>query len=70
MIAAALIFAVGCVLDLYFLFDYVRRDFTLDTQSHSAIYGLFLIIVAAQLFGFTLLLELARRTGFAAHRDH
>jgi hypothetical protein len=70
MIAAALIFAVGCALDLYFLFDYVRRDFTLDTQSHPAIYGLFLIIAAAQLFGFTLLLELARRTGFAAHRDH
>jgi glycosyltransferase involved in cell wall biosynthesis len=70
MIAAGLVFAAGSLLDFYFLVEYIRRDFTLETQSHPAIYGLFLIILAAQLFGFTLLLELARRTGFAVGRGH
>jgi glycosyltransferase involved in cell wall biosynthesis len=69
MITAAVIFLVGCLLDLNFLVDYFRKDFTLDEQSHPAIYGLFLIILAAQLFGFTLLLELTRRVGFAPQRE-
>jgi len=64
MIAAGVLFAGGLLMELAFALRYLRHGLRLEGISYSAIFGLFLIILAAQLFGFTLLLELGRRRGF------
>jgi glycosyltransferase involved in cell wall biosynthesis len=64
MIAAATLFAIGFFIEIAFLSRYIEHGLRLERVSYSAIFGLFLIILSAQLFGFTLLLELGRRCGF------
>lgn len=63
MIGSAALFILGFLVDAVFLFQYMRGGLHVDEVSHPAIFGLFLIILSAQLFGFTLLLELGRRMG-------
>jgi glycosyltransferase involved in cell wall biosynthesis len=70
IIAAGVVFGLGALLDLNLVLDYFERGFRLETLSHPAIYGLFLIMLAAQLFGFTLLLELFRRTTLHTPTGH
>jgi len=69
MIAAALIFGAGSIFELEFLADYLGQGLKLERFSHPAIFGLLLIILSAQLFAFTLLLELGRRSGFGFDRE-
>ena len=64
MIAAGALFGIGSLIEVAFLFRYIRLGLRLEGVSYSAIFGLLLIILSAQLFGFTLLLELGRRCGF------
>ena len=52
---------VGIVLDILFLKSYFDNNFTILKYKYSAIYGLMLIIFGAQIFCFTLLIELKRR---------
>lgn len=61
-----MLLAAGCVLAGALLlgtlvYDYFNLDFRLFEISHSAIFGLLLIIVGFQTFCFTLLLEMAKR---------
>jgi glycosyltransferase involved in cell wall biosynthesis len=65
MIAAGALFAIGLIIEIAFLSHYLQLGLRLEGISYAAIFGLLLIILAAQLFGFTLLLELGRRLGFA-----
>ena len=64
MALSGALFLAGFAVDAVFLFRYLQLGLRMDEVSHPAIFGLFLIILAAQLFGFTLLLELGRRMGF------
>ena len=64
MIGAAVLFLGGFALELGFLSQYLSAGLRLSEASHAAVFGLFLIILSAQLFGFALLLELGRRCGF------
>jgi hypothetical protein len=52
---------VGMILDALFLNSYLDNNFTVLNYKYSAIYGLMLIILGAQIFSFTLLIELKRR---------
>jgi glycosyltransferase involved in cell wall biosynthesis len=61
MIVAGLLTAVGAVLTLMLLRDYVADGFRLREVSYGAVFGLFLIIVGFQTFGLTLLAEMMRR---------
>jgi glycosyltransferase involved in cell wall biosynthesis len=60
MIAAGVMAAIGFVLDFQFLVTYIVNDFRVVGLSRSAIVGLLLIILGAQTFSFSLLLELGR----------
>lgn len=61
MIAAGIITAVGVLLNLNLLWKYVAGGLRLEEVSHLAVFGLFLIIMGFQTFGFTLLAEMMRR---------
>jgi glycosyltransferase involved in cell wall biosynthesis len=64
MVGSILLLAIGLAIEAVFLSHYFQVRFRLEGVSYSAIFGLLLIIISAQLFGFTLLLELGRRCGF------
>jgi hypothetical protein len=51
----------GLILDIRFLIDYLNANFTTDSISQSALFGLLLILLSAQTFTFTLSLELSNR---------
>jgi glycosyltransferase involved in cell wall biosynthesis len=61
MFGAFVLVLFGLCLDVPFLFGYVRNNFRLTALSYPAIFGLLMILLGVQAFGFTLLLELARR---------
>jgi glycosyltransferase involved in cell wall biosynthesis len=61
MIGAGILVLAGLFLDVPFLVGYITKSFRLEGFSNSAIFGLLLILLGVQTFGFTLLLELARR---------
>ena len=61
MAAAGALAAAGLALGGVFVAQYVRADYTLHWISYPAILGLLLLILGFQTFGFTLLLEMARR---------
>lgn len=61
MIAAGILTAVGALLTLMLVRDYVTGGFRLAEVSYSAVFGLFLIIIGFQTFGLTLLAEMMRR---------
>jgi glycosyltransferase involved in cell wall biosynthesis len=61
MIAAASLVAVGIVLNISLLWQYIAGGLRLAEISHVAVLGLFLIIIGFQTFGFTLLTEMMRR---------
>jgi glycosyltransferase involved in cell wall biosynthesis len=61
MLAAGVLVLLGLLFDVPFLVQYIGNGFRLAELSHSAIFGLLLIMLGVQTFGFTLLLELGRR---------
>ena len=61
MIGTIMLFVAGAAIDLPFLFGYIANRGRLESISYPAIFGLLLIVLAVQLFGFTLLLELLRK---------
>jgi hypothetical protein len=61
MIAAAILMFAGLVLDARLLAQYVEAGFRLNDISYYGVFGLFLIIVGFQTFGFTLLIEMMKR---------
>jgi len=61
MLTAFILVLFGLCLDVPFLLAYIRNNFRLTALSYSAIFGLLMILLGVQAFGFTLLLELARR---------
>jgi hypothetical protein len=61
MLGAAILAVFGLSLDVPFLLGYIKNSFRLTVVSYPAIFGLLLIVLAVQTFGFTLLLELGRR---------
>jgi hypothetical protein len=63
MVAAAVLMAVGVILDLQFLIKYIANHFQVLSFSRLAILGLLMIILGMQTFSFTLLLELRRLLG-------
>jgi glycosyltransferase involved in cell wall biosynthesis len=54
----------GTVIEIDFLHRYLEFGLKLERISHPSVFGLLLIVLAAQVFGFTLLLELGRRARF------
>ena len=61
VIAAAALAGIGLLLNAHLLWQYVAGGLELREISHGAIFGLFLIIIGFQTFGFTLLIEMTRR---------
>ena len=61
MIAAGLLMACGLLLNVLLLIQYLGSDLKLYRVSNGAVFGLFLIIIGFQTFGFTLLTEMMRR---------
>jgi glycosyltransferase involved in cell wall biosynthesis len=61
MFGAAVLVLLGLLLDASFVARYIANGFRLTALSHYAIFGLLLILLGVQTFGFTLLLELGRR---------
>jgi glycosyltransferase involved in cell wall biosynthesis len=61
MLLAGMLVLSGLLLDAAFLVKYIGNGFRLTELSHYAIFGLLLILLGVQTFGFTLLLELGRR---------
>jgi len=61
MVTAGLIAALGVGLDLSLVWTYVAGGLRLEQVSHLGVFGLFLIIIGFQTFGFTLLAEMMRR---------
>jgi glycosyltransferase involved in cell wall biosynthesis len=61
MILAAVLTIAGLVLDGQLLVQYLGSGFRLPDISYSGVFGLFLIIMGFQTFGFTLLIEMMRR---------
>jgi glycosyltransferase involved in cell wall biosynthesis len=61
MLLATILVSLGLVFDLPFVVGYIRNSFRLQSVSHPAIFGLLVILLGVQTFGFTLVLELARR---------
>jgi glycosyltransferase involved in cell wall biosynthesis len=53
---------IGIGLDVHFLIAYVQSEYQVKDSSSYAISGLFFIIIGIQNIGFTLMLELIRRT--------
>lgn len=70
MIGAAALFAIGVLINAVFVYQYLRLGLRLEQPSHPSVFGLYLIILSAQLFGFTLILELGRRCGFGGVRRY
>lgn len=61
MIVSGILSVAGVGLLVPFLVRYVRQGFALTDFSHGAIFGLLLIILGFQTFGFTLLSEMVQR---------
>jgi hypothetical protein len=61
MLGTIVLFLAGAAIDLPFLLGYIANRGRLESISYPAIFGLLLIVLAVQLFGFTLLLELLRK---------
>jgi glycosyltransferase involved in cell wall biosynthesis len=61
MILAGGLTVVGLLLNLSFLWHYVTGGLRLEQIGYLAVFGLYLIIVGFQTFGFTLLAEMMRR---------
>jgi hypothetical protein len=61
MIASAAFTFAGLVLLGNLAYHYLKRGLELDAISHPAILGLLLVILGFQTFGFTLLMEVAKR---------
>ena len=61
MLAAGTILALGVLMNLTLLWQYFSGGLRLYEISYVAVYGLFLITVGFQTFGFTLLTEMMRR---------
>jgi glycosyltransferase involved in cell wall biosynthesis len=55
------LFILGITLNTQFLIEYLKADFTTNSISQRSLFGLLLILLAAQTFTFTLSLELSRR---------
>jgi hypothetical protein len=61
MIASVGLNAAGLVLLGNLTYHYLKHGLQLETISHPAILGLLLVILGFQTFGFTLLIEVAKR---------
>src|SRR5437660_6141077 len=61
MIASAGLTVAGLVLLCNLTYHYLKHGLQLDAISHPAILGLLLVILGFQTFGFTLLMEMAKR---------
>jgi hypothetical protein len=61
MIASAALSLAGLVLLGNLAYHYLKHGLQLDVISHPAILGLLLVILGFQTFGFTLLMEVAKR---------
>jgi hypothetical protein len=61
MLGAAILVLFGLLLDIPFSLRYISNGFKLTALSYAPIFGLLLIVLGVQTFGFTLLLELGRR---------
>jgi hypothetical protein len=61
MITAAVLAGLGLLLNSRLLWQYVAGGLKLSEVSHTAVFGLFLIVIGFQTFGFTLLIEMMRR---------
>lgn len=61
MILSGALILLGTVLAGHLLWQYVTGGLKLAQISHTAVFGLFLIITGFQTFGFTLLIEMMRR---------
>ena len=61
MIAAAMLTGAGVILDAQLLVQYISSGYRLQDISYSGVFGLFLIIMGFQTFGFTLLIEMMKR---------
>jgi len=61
MIASAGLSVAGLVLLANLTYHYLKRGLQLEAISHPAILGLLLVILGFQTFGFTLLMEMAKR---------
>jgi hypothetical protein len=61
MILAAASVALGLVFVGRLVWQYVDQGLELQQVSHGAVFGLFLIVIGFQTFGFTLLIEMMRR---------
>jgi uncharacterized membrane protein YdcZ (DUF606 family) len=61
MIASAALTFAGLVLLGNLAYHYLKHGLELETISHPAILGLLLVILGFQTFGFTLLMEVAKR---------
>jgi hypothetical protein len=61
MIASAGLSVTGLVLLGNLTYHYLKRGLQLEAISHPAILGLLLVILGFQTFGFTLLMEVAKR---------
>jgi glycosyltransferase involved in cell wall biosynthesis len=61
MLGAGILVLFGLLLDVPFSVRYISNGFRLTALSYSAIFGLLMIVLGVQTFGFTLLLELGRR---------
>jgi len=61
MIASAGLSVAGLVLLANLIYHYLKRGLQLEAISHPAILGLLLVILGFQTFGFTLLMEMAKR---------
>jgi glycosyltransferase involved in cell wall biosynthesis len=61
MILSSILVALGLLLTGHLAWQYVAQGLKLQSISHAAVFGLFLIIVGFQTFGFTLMIEMMRR---------
>ena len=61
MIASAGLSVAGLLLLGNLTYHYLKRGLQLEAISHPAILGLLLVILGFQTFGFTLLMEVAKR---------
>jgi len=61
MILSSILVALGLILAGHLAWQYVAQGLKLQSISHAAVFGLFLIIVGFQTFGFTLMIEMMRR---------
>jgi hypothetical protein len=61
MIVSACLSVAGLVLLGNLAYHYLKRGLQLEAISHPAILGLLFVILGFQTFGFTLLMEVAKR---------